>query len=405
MAGYNLAGELPLTPGAFDDGGNSWLAKLNAAGTALVYAAHVTVAGKIFVDADGNAYFAGYTSSPDFPTTPGALQKVFAGGHPFDEDGYDSDAFVTKLNAAGTALIYSTYLGGKGDDLAWGIGLDAAGKFYVAGTTDSPDFPITTGASQASPAGSAFLAKLDLPSAAVVPSFQPSSVVNAASFLSGPVAPGEIVTVFGTGFGPGPLTTLQLTAGLVNTTLGGTRMLFDGVPAPLIYTVENQLSAVVPYAVAGKPSTQVQVEYRGTRSAPVTLQLAPASPAIFTLDSSGRGAGAILNQDSSVNSPANPARIGSVVSIFATGEGQTSPAGVDGKPGSDPVPHPILPVSVTIGGQTVTPNYAGGAPGNVAGLMQVNVQIPSGIQTGSAVPVVVQVGNTSSQAGVTIAVR
>ena len=234
-------------------------------------------------------------------------------------------------------------------------------------TTDSPDFPITPGASQASTVEIAFLAKLDLPSAAVVPSFQASSVVNAASFLSGPVAPGEIVTVFGTGFGPGPLTTLQLTAGLVNTTLGGTRMLFDGVPAPLVYTVENQFSAVVPYAVAGKPSTQVQVEYRGTRSAPVTLQLAPASPAIFTLDSSGRGAGAILNQDSSVNSPANPARIGSVVSIFATGEGQTSPAGVDGKPGSDPVPHPILPVSVTIGGQTVTPNYAGGSAGKRCG--------------------------------------
>src|ERR1017187_5841643 len=178
-----------------------------------------------------------------------------------------------------------------------------------------------------------------------------------------------------------------------------------GVPAPLIYTVENQLSAVVPYAVAGKSSTQVQVEYRGTRSAPVTLQLAPVSPAIFTLDSSGRGAGAILNQDSSVNSPANPARIGFVVSIFATGEGQTSPGGVDGKPGSDPVPHPIFPVSVTIGGQIVTPTYAGGAPGNVAGLMQVNVQVPIGIQTGSAVPVLLKGGNESSQAGVTIAVR
>jgi uncharacterized protein (TIGR03437 family) len=405
VAGYNLAGELPLTAGAFDDGGNSWLAKINPAGTALVYAAHLSVPGKIFVDADGDTYFAGYTSSPDLPTTPGALQKVFAGGHPFDQDGYDSDAFVTKLNAAGTALIYSTYLGGKGDDLAWGVGLDAAGNFYVTGSTESPDFPTTTGASQASPAGSAFLAKLDLPSAAAVPLFQPSSVVNAASYLSGPVAPGEIITVFGTGFGPGPLTTLRLTGGLVNTTLGGTRVLFDGVPAPLIYTVEDQLTVVVPYAVAGKSSTQMQVEYRGSRSAAVTLQLAPVSPAIFTLDSSGRGAGAILNQDSSVNSPANPARIGSVVSFFATGEGQTSPSGVDGKPGSDPVPRPILSVSVTISGQTVTPIYAGGAPGNVAGLMQVNVQVPSGIQTGGAVPVLLKVGNESSQAGVTIAVR
>jgi trimeric autotransporter adhesin len=182
-------------------------------------------------------------------------------------------------------------------------------------------------------------------------------------------------------------------------------VLFDGAPAPLLYAVENQLSAVVPYTVAGKSSTQVQVEYRGTKSAPVTLQVASASPGIFALDSSGKGPGAILNQDSSVNSPANPAGVGSVVSIFATGQGQTSPAGIDGKPASEPLARPILPVSVTIGGQIVPPSYAGAAPGQVAGLMQINVTIPAGAQTGSAVPMIVQVGNTSSQTGVTIAVR
>ncbi len=69
------------------------------------------------------------------------------------------------------------------------------------------------------------------------------------------------------------------------------------------------------------------------------------------------------------------------------------------------MPHPIVPVLVTIGGQTVAPIYAGGAPGNVAGLMQVNVQIPSGIEAGSSVPVLLNVGNASSQTGVTIAVR
>ena len=181
-------------------------------------------------------------------------------------------------------------------------------------------------------------------------------------------------------------------------------MFFDGVPAPLIYTVENQLSAVVPYAVAGRPSTQVQVEYRGTRSAPVTLQLAPASPAIFTVDASGRGAGAILNQDSSVNSPANPARIGSVVSIFATGEGQTSPAGVDGKPGSDPVPHPILPVSVTIGGLPATIEYMGGAPAQVAGLMQVNARMSTKVGSGNQ-QVILKIGSFSAQGNVTVAVK
>src|SRR5207247_8669256 len=151
---FNRGGTNSLPPGTFDDGANSWLAKINPAGTAFVYAAYRSLPGKIFVDAGGNTYFAGITRSLDFPTTPGALQKVFAGGHPIVEEGYDSDAFVTKLNATGTALIYSTYLGGKGDDLASGIGLDAAGNFYVTGSTDSPDFPITSGASQASPVGS-----------------------------------------------------------------------------------------------------------------------------------------------------------------------------------------------------------------------------------------------------------
>ena len=146
LAGFNLGGEFPLTPGAFDDGGNSWLAKLNAAGTALVYAAHLTVPGKIFVDADGNTYFAGTPVRPTSPPRRALFRRSLRAVTPLTSaDGYDSDAFVTKLNAAGTALIYSTYLGGKGDDLASGIGLDAAGKFYVAGSTDSPDFPTTVG--------------------------------------------------------------------------------------------------------------------------------------------------------------------------------------------------------------------------------------------------------------------
>ena len=88
-----------------------------------------------------------------------------------------------------------------------------------------------------------------------------------------------------------------------------------------------------------------------------------------------------------------------------TGEGQTTPSGVDGAPATLPYPQPRLPVTVTIGNQKVAPIYAGGAPGEVAGLMQVDVQIPNGIQTGSAVPISVQVGNASSPSGVTIAIQ
>jgi uncharacterized protein (TIGR03437 family) len=103
-----------------------------------------------------------------------------------------------------------------------------------------------------------------------------------------------------------------------------------------------------------------------------------------------------MNADGSVNTAANPVRIGAYISLYATGEGQTSPGGMDGKFGGSV---PILPVSVTIGGFPATVQYAGGVPGQVAGLMQVNVQVPAGVQPGGYVPITLQVGDVSSVPG------
>jgi uncharacterized protein (TIGR03437 family) len=112
-----------------------------------------------------------------------------------------------------------------------------------------------------------------------------------------------------------------------------------------------------------------------------------------------------VNQDGTVNSAANPAARGSVISIYATGEGQTSPAGITGSVTGSNVKTPLLPVTVTIGGIGATVQYAGSAPGSVAGLLQVNAVVPAGASPGSAIPVVVNVGGISSQGGVTIAVN
>ena len=153
-------------------------------------------------------------------------------------------------------------------------------------------------------------------------------------------------------------------------------------------------------------TAQVMVTYQGQTAGAISVQVASSAPGIFSLDSTGTGQAAAINQDGfTINTAATPARTGDVISLYATGEGQTMPLGVDGKPAALPLPRPNLPVAVSIGGQTVTPIYAGGAPGEVAGLMQMNVQIPGGILTGNAVPVVLQVGNIFSQPGVTIAVR
>jgi len=134
------------------------------------------------------------------------------------------------------------------------------------------------------------------------------------------------------------------------------------------------------------------------------LPVAAVAPALFTQDSSGKGQAAASNQDGTVNGAAHPAKVGSYISLWLTGAGLTNPAGVDGQPGAAPLPKPVAPIAVTIGGQPATVQYAGQAPGAVAGVVQINAQITSGTQPGNAVPVVVQVGSVSTQAGVTVAV-
>jgi len=146
----------------------------------------------------------------------------------------------------------------------------------------------------------------------------------------------------------------------------------------------------------------LQVAYQGASSNIVTLNVAAANPALFSLDASGSGPGAILNQDSTLNSASKPAAKGSVIVLFATGEGQTNPAGADGRLANGPVlPKPVAPVSVQIGGVNAVVEYAGAAPGLTAGVMQVNVLVPGNAASG-AQPVVLAVGSASSPAAVTV---
>jgi uncharacterized protein (TIGR03437 family) len=238
------------------------------------------------------------------------------------------------------------------------------------------------------------------------PYISPNGVVNAASFVGGAVAAGEIVTVFGANFGPSTLVSARLAAnGLLDTSLGETRLLVDGVAAPMIYSTRGQLSAVVPYSAGGKRSVNMEVEYNGVRSAAMQVFATPAAPGIFALNASGKGQGAILNQDYTVNGAGNAAARNSVVMLFATGEGETSPPGVDGKPAAEPWPRPQLPVKVLIGGVEAEISYAGAAPGMVAGLLQVNARVPAGVAPGAAVAVELRVSDTSSPAGITMAVK
>jgi len=221
------------------------------------------------------------------------------------------------------------------------------------------------------------------------------SVVNAATETAGPVAPGLIVVIYGAGLGPATLVSNMAAHGIFSTALSGTSVAFNGMAAPVLYSSATQVAAVVPYELIGT-SAQATVTYQGQTSNAITVSVAPAEPSLFTANQFGWGQAAAVNaSDGTANSPTNPAKIGDSVSLFVTGLGQTSPAGVDGQ-ASSTKSQPVLPVSATVGGLSAVVQFASGAPGQVAGLTQVTVQIPSGVPPGGYVPVVLQVGDAAT---------
>jgi hypothetical protein len=164
VTGDTTSSDFPTTAGALQTTlrglSDAFVTKLDSTGSALVYSTYLGGSSSdeqgdgIAVDASGNAYVTGFTLSSDFPTTPGALQTTLQGF---------SDAFVTKLNSTGSALVYSTYLGGSDSDGGFGIAVDSLGNAYITGSTESFDFPTTAGALQTTFGGNgdAFVSKLN----------------------------------------------------------------------------------------------------------------------------------------------------------------------------------------------------------------------------------------------------
>jgi uncharacterized protein (TIGR03437 family) len=357
-------------PGSSGDGGPATSAHLSDAS-----AIAIDGAGNLFIADPGGNFFAGGDAGEE-PCCENRIRKVSTDGIITTVAGSGAFGFAGDGGAAITAALNGPS----------GVAVDGAGNVYV---TDSRNDVVRV----------------------LRPATQPvllSAVVDAASQNPDPISPGKIVVAYGVGLGPSSLVqnkpSNQSGGGQFGTQLSGTTVSLNGVAAPILYTSATQVAAVVPYGVTGT-SAQVTVTYQGQTSAFFTVPVAASAPSLFTSNQTGAGQAAAINAvDGTVNTAANPVKIGDYLSLYATGEGQTAPAGVDGKLGGSILTHPLLPVSVTIGGIPATVQYSGGVQDQVAGLLQVNVQIPSGVQPGGYVPVILQVGDRTSSPAVWIAV-
>ena len=422
---------------------HQYVSKLDPTGKQLLYSTFV--AGNreegpnaLAVDAQGNAYLAGSTTSPDYPVTPGAYQPFSLAGplpKPVVAVGQSTPdpvtGYVTKLNPAGTALVFSTYLGGSANDTITSLALDSAGNVYVAGAARSEDFPGFSGVPDRCAAG-AFVTRLSadgtalsatqlLYGVAVVansvvaldPAGKPwiaqaatlaradlfaaptrfACATDAADFaMLGQVAPGQLITLFGDNLGLGdPVAAFPPSNGSFPISLAGVSVTFNGTPASLLYVSPTQVNVQVPFEVAGQATAHMRITLPSSFSFVTETRdfsVTDRAPSVFVLGSGVLLCGTqtvfgqhpiALNADGTGNSCDNPAVRGSPVTIFFQGVGVTSPAQATGAVVAQPPQLLNLPLSNTDG--TARFVSVTSVPGVISGVWAVQLQIPNGFTT------------------------
>lgn len=428
IAGNTYGVGLDTTPGALNSTGiGAFVLKVDAAGTALSYStllgsannlppgsgaapnsAPGNIVNAIAVDAMGSAYVTGWTNDPNFPSTAGAFQSQPNFTYPGSGAGLlpEMDAFVAKLNASGTAMVWASFLGGGGT-LGAQIAVDAADNVWVTGSTGS-NFPATSGfpggrefVTEFDPAGSALLYSMLFPNgtaqaglaidtngalhlagasglvSTLTPSLSASArlfgVANAAAgAMAGRVAPSEAISIYGLHFGAAtPVSATFNSAGVLPTTLGGISVTIGGVAAPLLYVSDTQINAMAPSELTPGSTVEMVVSNGATELPPFRMVVDPSIPGVFL---NPDAAAAAINQDGTVNSASNPAPSGSIVSVWATGLGYAP--GADGQMAT--VAQPTCDCTIFLQNTDFLPTYAGAAPGMVNGIAQINFMVSAG---------------------------
>jgi uncharacterized protein (TIGR03437 family) len=376
----------------------------------------------LYVSSDGNFVVGGTTNGFDIffgvkASATAFTDKNFSGlyflGALEDAPAYNGvDSFYGSVNSNGAATqIMHWRFTAPYEPYAFDYGNDDDAGLNTDGTiTDSFGYSYAFGGSGASFVAVGTAGLFSLVAGVQSPSFtgtgvflNPAGVTNAASYspVTASFAPGELLTLFGSGLAPATLTTQG--GQVFPTTLGGVQVLMNGIPAPIYYVSPTQISVIVPYALdptatPSVPLLQIQVVNGGTKSQPVTWWLNDNQPGLFTAGQNGTGIAAALRYDSSgtpsIISASNPTHRGETISLFLTGLGAVTPKISDGGLGptstlSQATAYVNNYMAVyfndytnnTTGAQA-TINYAGLAPG-LAGLYQMNVVVPSTVGPGN----------------------
>lgn len=389
-ASHNFPVEIPIQPyfggGTYD----GFVTRLRGDGRKLLYSTYLGGNGSstlgddevygIALDSQGFAYVTGATSSPVFPTTTSAKAD-------------HRDAFVAKLGVFGAPLVYSTYLGGAGSEIGRDIALDSQSNASIVGTSTSPDFPLM----QSTRSGllgesDGFVTRVEATNRGTI------TIVSAASYSAGAMAPDSIVAAFGTGLSD--VTQLPTTTPLP-TELGGVRVVMNDVPVPFFFVSPNQINFQFP----PHPTIELRTFYIYNDGAVIgigEITVAPIAPALFSIDGSGSGLpaafalrvradGTTVSENVAFRQPVSGEYLAQPVSfgaesdlvflvLFATGVRHRSA---------------LSNVSATIGGVDAQVVYCG--PQNqFVGLDQVNIRLPRSLRSRGELPVVLNVDGRSS---------
>ena len=356
--------------------GNWILQRIDPAGAVVFSIALPATSGatiaRLALDAAGNAYITGYSGPVLHAVTNSLAPCGTAWLSVFAPDG--SVLQTTYLPGAGlTGYDNNQFSGFVATSPNSTVLVLASSDLTVAPTQTGPypEFPFGT-----AEWGSAILYHLSLNANAQTAPL--ACIGNAANFKTGPVSPGEIVTLFGSGIGPQQGVQTEATPQTpYPTQAANVEVTFDGKPAPLLWVQDAQINLAVPWSVAG-PTTQVCATNNNVKTNCLTWPVAVAAPGVFTVD--GVHAAAV-NQDGTENSAANPAPLNSIVSIFATGLGPINPSQADGSLIELPLPVNALPVTLECPRNLITAcpmqitysaEYAGPAPFQIAGMSQIN---------------------------------